>query len=109
MDVSTPSIRARGWQAKLRWLPLLCLFALSAISAGFVLAQAGADPASVPAPQLAAEPTAEGTAGLATGGRFGVREMVTQADLVGKSLMVLLMRLSLLGWAIRFEMLITFA
>ena len=109
MDVSTPSIRARGWQAKLRWLSLLCLFALSAISAGFVLAQVGADPASVPATQLADEPTAEVAASLATGERFGVREMFTQADLVVKSVMVLLVLMSLLSWAILFEKLITFA
>lgn len=107
MDVTTPPIRLRAWQAKLRWLSLLCLFALSAISAGFVLAQTGADPAAIPATQSVVEPAGTNTP-LVPGERFGVREMFTQADLVVKSVMVLLVLMSLLSWAILFEKLITF-
>lgn len=98
----------RGWQATLRWLALLCLMAVSAVSASLVLAQSttespvaeqNADP--VPAvPVAASEQPAE---------RFGVREMFTQADLVVKSVMVFLVVMSLLTWAILFEKLMAFA
>lgn len=106
MDVTTPQIRMRALQARLRRLSLLCLFTLSAVSAGFVLAQAGADPGTA-STQLATESTAAASA--ASGERFGVREMFTQADLVVKSVMVLLVLMSLLSWAILFEKLIGFA
>lgn len=106
MDVSKLSMRAHGWQAKLRWLSLLCLFALSTVSAGFVLAQAGADPSPSTLSVSSAEPAA---GALVAGERFGVREMFAQADWVVKSVMLLLVLMSLMSWAILFEKLITFA
>ena len=93
----------RGWQAKMRWLALLCLFAVSAAGTGLVLAQAdaGASPAVQQHLESAITPAPAGE-------RFGVREMFAQADLVVKSVMVLLLLMSLLTWAILFEKLITF-
>lgn len=105
MDVTELSTPVRGWQTRLRWLSLLCLTVLSTATAGYVLAQAGVDPASAVAPpSTEAAATAFGSAE-----RFGVREMFSQADLVVKSVMVLLVLMSLLSWAILFEKLITFS
>lgn len=98
----------RGWQARLRWLALLCLMAVSAASAGLVLAQSTTEPTAT---EQSAEPVmaAPVTAAESPGERFGVREMFTQADLVVKSVMILLVLMSLLTWAILFEKLMTFA
>src|SRR5690606_19535500 len=98
----------RGWQARLRWLALLCLMAVSAASAGLVLAQSTTEPTAT---EQSAEPVmaAPVTAAELPGERFGVREMFTQADLVVKSVMILLVLMSLLTWAILFEKLMTFA
>src|SRR5690606_529394 len=43
----------RGWQARLRWLALLCLMAVSAASAGLVLAQSTTEPTAT---EQSAEP-----------------------------------------------------
>lgn len=106
MNAYTPAIRVRGWLTKLRWLALLCLFSLTAVSTGLVLAQSTADPA------VSAQPTIEQTSAVQptalSGERFGVREMFLQADLVVKSVMVFLVLMSLLSWAILFEKLLTF-
>ncbi|MFA5678532.1 MAG: MotA/TolQ/ExbB proton channel family protein [Pseudomonas sp.] len=107
MDVYNRSLPARGWQGKLRWLSLACLVTLSTVSAGFVLAQAGVDPAQAAAASPADPASTALSAGVA-GERFGVREMFTQADLVVKSVMVLLVLMSLMSWAILFEKLVTF-
>lgn len=96
----------RGWQAKIRWLALLCLFAVSAAGTGLVLAQADPEPSS--AVQQSLDSSVIPALAAVSGERFGVREMFIQADLVVKSVMVFLLLMSLLTWAILFEKLITF-
>lgn len=108
MDPFNFPIRGRSWQARLRRLSLFSLLAFSTLGAGFVLAQAGGDPSAAVA-QAAADPAGSAVLVGADGERFGVREMFAQADLVVKSVMVLLVLMSLLSWAILFEKLITFA
>src|SRR5690606_29340897 len=98
----------RGWQARLRWLALLCLMAVSAASAGLVLAQSTTEPTATEqsaAPVMAAPVPGAGSPGE----RFGVWEMFTQADRVVESVMSLLVLVSPLAWAILFEKLMTFA
>ena len=106
MNAYTPATPVRGWLTKLRWLALLCLFSLAAVSTGLVLAQSTADPA------VSAQPTIEQASAVQPAAlsseRFGVREMFIQADLVVKSVMVFLVLMSLLSWAILFEKLLTF-
>lgn len=106
MNAYNPATPVRGWLKKLRWLALLCLFSLSAVSAGLVLAQSNTDSAVLVQPSIEQTPTVLATA--LSGERFGVREMFIQADLVVKSVMVFLVLMSLLSWAILFEKLLTF-
>src|SRR5690606_5558579 len=67
-----------GWQARLRWLALLCLMAVSSASAGLVLAQSTTEPTAT---EQSAEPVmaAPVTAAELPGERFGVRDRSTQA------------------------------
>ena len=106
MIKNTPAHSTPGWQAKVRWLALLCLFAMSAAGTGLVLAQA--DAGSTSALQHSVASGISPAADALNGERFGVREMFTQADLVVKSVMVFLVLMSLLTWAILFEKMITF-
>ena len=103
MNRYTPSTDVRGWLLKLRRLALLCLFCLAAAGTGLVLAQTDTDPAVM---QLSSEQVP--AASVTDDERFGVREMFIQADFVVKSVMMLLVLMSLLSWAILFEKLITF-
>src|SRR5690606_29011859 len=91
-----------------RWLALLCLMAVSAASAGLVLAQSTTEPTAT---EQSVEPVmaAPVTAAELPGERFGVREMFTQADLAVKSVMILLVLMSLLTWAVLLEKSETFA
>lgn len=109
MDVTKVSFRARGWLAKLRWFSLISLMVLSTLGAGFVLAQASGESASTAGVAPAAGMHTAAQAVVVEGERFGVREMFTQADLMVKSVMVLLVLMSLLSWAILFEKVITFS
>ena len=102
----THLLRIRSWQAKMRWLALLCLFTVSAAGTGLVLAQA--DSASAAVIQQNLDSSVTPALAAVSGERFGVREMFIQADLVVKSVMVFLLLMSLLTWAILFEKLITF-
>ena len=104
IKINSPALTS-GWQTKMRWLALLCLFAFSAVGTGLVLAQADAGDSAVLQHSLASGITPAPDA--IPGERFGVREMFTQADLVVKSVMVFLVLMSLLTWAILFEKLIT--
>lgn len=109
MDVTRSSLRPRNWLVKLRWISLISLMALSTLGAGLVLAQASNEPSSTAGITAAPEMGALAPAGVAGGERFGVREMFAQADLMVKSVMVLLVLMSLLSWAILFEKMITFS
>jgi TolQ protein len=117
MQSRTFSTFANRWHSRLRALSLMLLLGAGGLSAGWVWAQAGdaaaapqapaaSQTAQVPTPTIAQEIAAQEALPVEV---FGVREMFEQADVLVKSVMLLLVFCSLLTWAVLFEKIFVFS